>query len=320
MARALASPSEHAGDFQGVSNIDAPDAWKVYEAWYDQSFADDQASVRVGLYDLNSEFDVIESAGLFIHPSFGIGPDYSQSGQNGPSIFPTTSLALRLAYTFDTNYYIQAAILDGVPGDLGNDNGTQIQLGDNEGALYALELGYTQGGEGAADRYAKWALGAWHYSEKFDDLMDLDSNDNPIRRNNNQGIYALAEYEFFRESDQSEQGATAFVRYGIANDDVNQIDSYFGTGIVYTGLLPGRDEDQFGIAIAITSNGSKYKQWQISEGNRVDDRETAIELSYRMQVFPWLAIQPDLQWIKNPSMDPSISDVTMVGVRTEIVF
>ena len=251
---------------------------------------------------------------------YGIGPDYSQSGQNGPSIFPTTSLALRLAYTFDTNYYIQAAILDGVPGDIGNDNGTQIQLGDNEGALYALELGYTQGGEGAADRYAKWALGAWYYSEKFDDLMDIDSNDNPIRRNNNQGIYALAEYEFFRESDLSKQGATAFVRYGIANDDVNQIDSYFGTGIVYTGLLPGRNEDQFGIAIAIASNGSKYKQWQISEGNRVDDRETAIELSYRMQVFPWLAIQPDLQWIKNPSMDPSISDVTVVGVRTEIVF
>ncbi|MBQ0724585.1 MAG: carbohydrate porin [Cycloclasticus sp.] len=45
-----------------------------------------------------------------------------------------------------------------------------------------------------------------------------------------------------------------------------------------------------------------------------------MELSYRMQILTWLVIYPYLQWIKNPSMEPSIKNVTLVGVRTEVVF
>jgi porin len=314
------SPSANTGDAQGVSNIDAPDSWKIYEAWYDQSFADDQASLRFGLYDLNSEFDVIESAGLFINPSFGIGPDYSQSGQNGPSIFPTTSLAMRIAYSFNENYYLQAAVLDGVPGDLNNDNGTHVEFNSGDGVLYAAEIGYTRGVDDAEQRYGKWALGVWHYSEDFDDLISEDEFGDPVKRDNNTGLYLLGEYNVYRENEESAQGAMVFARYGIANDDVNQIESYFGTGVVYTGLFPGRDDDQLGLAIAIANNGGKYKQQQLNDGNSVDDKETIIELSYRMQLLPWFAVQPDIQWIRNPGMDPTINNATVVGVRTEITF
>ena len=82
------SPSEHSGDLQGISNIDAPNALKLYEAWYQQKFFGDRMSLLFGLYDLNSEFDSIDTASLFINSSHGIGPDFSQSGQNGPSILP----------------------------------------------------------------------------------------------------------------------------------------------------------------------------------------------------------------------------------------
>ena len=37
----------------------------------------EKVSVLTCLYNLNSEFDVIETAGLFINSSHGIGPDYS---------------------------------------------------------------------------------------------------------------------------------------------------------------------------------------------------------------------------------------------------
>lgn len=115
--------------------------------------------MRFGLYDLNSEFDAIDTAGLFVNSSFGIGPDYSQSGQNGPSIFPTTSVALRLAYQVTEHYYLQAAVLDGVPGDPNNNKGTHIQFNRGDGLLYAAEFGYHQGDDGHAKLpYGKWAL------------------------------------------------------------------------------------------------------------------------------------------------------------------
>ena len=69
---------------------------KLYEAWFEQTLFDDRLSFKAGLYDLNTEFDVVETAGLFINSSHGIGPDFSQSGVNGPSIFPTTSLGIRV--------------------------------------------------------------------------------------------------------------------------------------------------------------------------------------------------------------------------------
>lgn len=314
------SPSELAGDVQTISNIDAADTWKIYEAWYDQSFANNQASLRFGLYDLNSEFDAMETAGLFINSSFGIGPDYSQSGQNGPSIFSTTSVALRLAYSFREQYYFQAAVFDGVPGDPDDEKGTHIHFDSGDGLLLAAELGYTQGVDDANINYAKWALGVWRYSKAFDDLIDLDAGGNPVQRKKNQGIYLLGEYQLYRESFDSNQGMAIFARYGLANDDINQLQNYFGAGLVYTGLFPGRDEDQLGLAIAIASNGDKFKLQQQNSGSPVEDKETTIELTYRTQILPWLVIQPDVQFIKNPGMDPAISDATVIGLRAEIIF
>jgi len=168
--------------------------------------------------------------------------------------------------------------------------------------------------------YGKWALGVWRYSESFDDLVDTDGGGDPVKRKNNQGVYLLGEYTAYREKHDPQQGLAVFARYGIANDDINQVDSYLGLGLAYTGLFPGRDEDQLGLGIAVASNGDKYKQSQQDNGSLVEGSETTIELSYRARVLPWLAIQPDIRWIKNPGMDPALKDATVVGVRTEIVF
>ena len=109
------SISDLVGDTQAVSNIETGSAaLRLYEAWVDQKIGD-QLSLRVGLYDLNSEFDALDAAGLFVSSPNGIGTDFAQSGQNGPSIFPSTSLAARLAFTPAEGWTVRAAVLDGVP-------------------------------------------------------------------------------------------------------------------------------------------------------------------------------------------------------------
>src|SRR3546814_813371 len=76
------SISELAGDTQAVSNIEAGvRALRLYEAWIDQKIGD-AASVRIGLYDLNSEFDALDTAGFFVSSPHGIGTDFAQSGRN----------------------------------------------------------------------------------------------------------------------------------------------------------------------------------------------------------------------------------------------
>lgn len=311
------SPSERAGDVQTVSNIDAPDTLKLYEAWYEQRVMEDRLSFKFGLYDLNSEFDVIETAGLFINSSFGIGPDYAQSGLNGPSIFPTTAVALRLAFHLMDDLYLQAAVLDGVPGDPDDPYGTHIRFGSDDGLLLAAEIGYQAGLEDERS-YRKLALGYWHYSERFDDLLQTDINGDPVRRRGNAGLYVIGESQLYTESSDREQGLTLFARYGVADDHINPFQRYWGAGMVYTGLVPGRDTDQLGVAVATVYHGKVYRQAQALAGTPISGREQTIEFSYRMQLLPWLALQPDMQWILGPGMDPGLRDVLMAGIRFEI--
>lgn len=55
----------YVGDAMTVSNIDAPEATRLYEAWMEWAMGTARPlSLRFGLYDLNSEFDTSDSRSL----------------------------------------------------------------------------------------------------------------------------------------------------------------------------------------------------------------------------------------------------------------
>ncbi len=106
-------PSDDAGTAQGVDNIEVSrQRARLFEAWVQQSFAGDKASVLAGLHNLNSEFYANDSAGLLIAPAFGIGSELAATGPNGPSIFPSTALAARVKWAPREDLYLQAAALN----------------------------------------------------------------------------------------------------------------------------------------------------------------------------------------------------------------
>ena len=89
--------ARYVGELQARSNIEGVSTRRLYEIWADYSCsAKISNSVRFGLYDFNTEFNALDAAALFINSSHGIGPDVSQTGLHGPSIFPVTGLALRV--------------------------------------------------------------------------------------------------------------------------------------------------------------------------------------------------------------------------------
>ena len=192
-----------------VSNIDAGTrAARLYEAWIEQRLAGDRLSLKAGLYDLNSEFDTTESGGLFLNSSHGIGPDFSQTGENGPSIFPVTSLAFRAEYSLSENLLLRTAVLDGVPGDPDRPRRTAVKLSSDDGALLVAELNYL-------DERAKVAVGSWRYTARFEDTLATAQAGEPVERKGNQGFYMLAERKLTREHLDGTQGlALSRIRLG----------------------------------------------------------------------------------------------------------
>ncbi len=302
------SPSELIGDVQVFSNIDAPETLKLYEFWFEQPFAAGAASLKMGLMDLNGEFDVIDSAGLFQNSSFGIGPDFSQSGVNGPSIFPSTSFGVRWATAIRANSFAQCIVLDGVPGDPDNEKGTHIQFNSGDGVLMTCEAGYRANAQTMPNGVSKWALGSWRYSA-------MSTTIDGQHKDNNDGVYLLAEHSVWRHSDRR---VDVFARFGRANDRVNAFARYVGTGVVLNGVVAEDYSDQIGLAIASVQASDQFREAESTAERQLRQRETTFELAYRYSVNDWLTLQASLQRIHNPGLDPSLNDATAIALRFEL--
>lgn len=290
------SISDLAGDAQAVSNIETgTQALRLYEAWIDQKIGE-KLSVKAGLYDLNSEFDALDAAGIFVSSPHGIGTDFAQSGRNGPSIFPSTSLAARVQWQPSDGWAARTAVLDGVPGDPAHPGRTVIKLGKGDGALLVGELEAPFGG-------GKLLLGRWQYTARF------DRNDGSGTGKGNAGTYVRGEFPLI---DQAEREVDAFFRLGTAAGRFNMFDGFASGGLKFSGWVPGRDEDEFGIALAAAFTSDSYRA-----ATGAGSSEVAIEATYRAPIAPWLSLQPSLHYIRNPSADPGVADALVLGLRAE---
>jgi porin len=303
------------GNFQDSSNIEtAVRAVRLYEAWYEQRFANDRASVKLGLFDLNSEFDVQETGALFLTASHGIGPDFSQSGQNGPSIFPVTSLAVRADYKLANGWLVRAAVLDGVPGDPEHPKRfVVVKLGHGDGALMVAEVEHEAGRTRAV-------LGYWRYTAKFDDMLASSRSGERVTGSGNQGVYMTIERRFVPAADQGKGGLRGWARLGFANDRFNPLNRYLGGGLVYSGPFKSRPDDEAGIALASAHFGGPYRDALALAGERTDATELQIEATYRAVVTRRLTLQPDVQYIVHPGGRPDLRVALLFGLRTQIGF
>jgi len=301
------SPSELVGDAQGLNNIEAPATGKVFEAWLEQRLFHDRVSVRAGLYDVNTEFDAHETGGLFINSSHGVGPDFSQSGLNGPSIFPVTSVGVRIRWRISPRLHVQSAVLDGVPGSLDSDRGTHIRFGRDDGLLITSEVAYfsrhasefPHSGPGHPN---KIALGLWTYTGAYKDVRAHSDAYAARTHRGTYGVFALGEWPLFRETTDPLQGISVYARVGMADPRVHRFDAYMGAGAVYTGLVAGRPEDQIGLAVAAAHNGRPFMR---DQPRPVETAETTVEGSYLLTLSSRLSFQLDVQYIVNPNTDPA---------------
>lgn len=283
------------GDAQIASNIEAGQATRLYQAYYELGSEREGAGFLFGLWDLNSRLDVIAPAGLFMNSSHGIGAEFALSGQRGPSIFPVTALALYAHARLGTGLKLRGAILDGVPGDPDRPHRTAIELSRDDGALLVTEAEWSAN--------ARWTAkaGVWHYTSQ------LDYRDDSRRDGFGQGVYASLAGDLVPDQ------LSGWLRYGVANDKVQSVRRYFGTGLVLDNI-PGSLEDKAGFAIATAFASRPLRDNQASRA------ETSLELTYSVTVTPWLRLQPDLQYIVNPGFRKDRDDALVIGMRMELTF
>ena len=142
---------------------------------------------------------------------------------------------------------------------------------------------------------------------------DLDQSSPPLSGNStdmsntNCGVYYNFDQYVYQEEADPTQGLGLFGRFGYARGDVNAINYFYSIGVGGQGIIPDRDKDTFGLG---------YTHSNLSNDMPAPfHSEQAVEVYYNIEVFPWLHISPDLQFVVNPG-GTDANDVAVVwGMR-----
>jgi porin len=291
-------PSEFVGDDFATSNLESPNTAKLYQAYLEYRF-DERSSVLTGLRDLNADFDTIGSTSTLLNSAFGVTPTLSQSGVNGPSIFPQASLALTFKFKAESNIYFQSGAFNAQAGDADRPMGTHIHTAADHGYLYIWETGYDKGDDKTGEN--KYGIGAWSYAEP---TSTIDGSD----EEHNWGFYGIVQHHFTPEF-------AVFVKHGIANEDLNQFQAATEAGLSYKGALHFRPEDTFSAGYARVEMSNAFKQVEDST-----DDEDIIELAYKVNVLTGLDVTLDYQFVRNPGATKEVNQAQVSAIRMEIKF
>jgi porin len=110
------------------------------------------------------------------------------------------------------------------------------------------------------------------------------------------------------------QGIGLFGRFGYADNKTSPVQAFYSIGVGGRGIIPGRDNDTFGVGYFYTSLSSELPR---VVRRRFGDAR-GVEIYYNIEVTPWLHITPDIQ-IVDPS-NKSVDKAVVFGVRAKIDF
>jgi porin len=149
-------------------------------------------------------------------------------------------------------------------------------------------------------------VGALFESGNREDLKDGN------KKEGSPGFYVFAQQMVYREDDTGDQGLTpwAVLSY-LPRQSINDIPVFFGTGLVYKGLIPTRDDDSAAVG---------FYYGRLSDDLEPGGSEKVLEIAYTAQLTPWLYVRPDVQLVFDPAGVNSADTAVVGGGEIGIVF
>lgn len=339
------------GNLLPVSNIEALPSTRLYEAWIEQKFMENKVALRFGQQGADSEFVTSNYAGLFINGTFGWPTLNAANLPSGGPAYPLATPAVRLGLYPTDSLSLLLGIFNGDPAGPGlNDpqqrdrNGLKFRTRDP--AFAVGELQYKYGDDKAADSLSGVVkIGAWNHFGRFADTRygldglplasPLSSGAQRLIRGDS-GVYGIVDQQVYRLADDPTKGIGVFGRLGASPGNRNLVDFYADAGINFTGLVPGRSDDAFGLAVSYASIGSglvglsQDTNFFTGVPAPVRSSEALLEVTYSAQIMPGWTIQPNLQYVVRPGgnvadpADPTgtraVRNATVIGVRSTLKY
>lgn len=327
--------SADAGDLQAFSNIENDRSLDViYELWYEQTLLNDHLRLKLGKVDANSEFNYVDAAGDFANSSAGFSPtifafpsypDPATSINAFGTVVDSDGFELTLGY----GLYDGAAAVNGVrTGTRGPSTFLSDDRSDDYFHVWQADLSWDElTSSGGLLKDGRVSLGGWYHDGEFD-RFDGGTEGGTF------GFFVTGEIRFFDPDrgraedggpetaaqtigqaggDAPDRGLYLFGQYGWADEDVSEVAQHFAGGVVWRGPSASRPDDSLGIyaSLAVLSDAA---------GADFDNDELVVDAYYRFQLTPAVFVQPEVQYISNPSGDSVTHNAVVAGLRIGVAF
>ncbi len=344
-------------DLQAANGNEADDATRLWELWYDQSFDNSMADIKIGQQSIDNEFLSSQYSALFVNTMAGWPLVPSVDLYAGGPAYPLSSLGGRVRYKpADNETILAGAFDDNPPGhdfddDAQGDDAGGTKFNVNTGALFIAEFQYVTNQPAVGQVVQSnvtpapsgtYKIGFWYDTAGFPDqeygtdglsLADPASNGVPAKHRGNYSVYAVVDQTIWQPN--ATQSVSVFGRVmGAPLGDENLISYSFNGGVSVAAPVLARANDVAGIDFGIGKVSSRAAGLDRDTGYYngapypVRGTEELVELTYQAQATPWLVVQPDFQYVVNPGAgiaspanpNTRLRNELVVGVRAVTTF
>ncbi|WP_395664623.1 carbohydrate porin [Methylocella sp.] len=327
-------------NFAAVSNVSAHPALLLFEFWAEQSLFNGLASLRVGQLAADSEFSTSEFDGLFTNATFGWATLMAADLPSGGPTYPYATPAARLLLRPIEGLTLMGAVFNGDPTGAGFDGepydfaprGSRFGLHGPPFVMAEAAYAYNQSADAPAPA-GRIKFGGWRHFGAFEDqrfdaaggLLALSESGAPRMLDGDWGFYGVIDQMLWRKPNDPDfkKGVGVFARVFTAPSDRNEVSFYADAGVVTSGLVPGRPDDDFGVALAYTeiSAAARGRDEAAAARSLYGRRdEIMLEAVYNALIAPGFNILPVATYVIHPGAAAPQEDGLGLRLPNALVF
>ena len=160
------------GSLMPVSNLEATDATRLFEMWFEQKMFDEKVAVKVGQLAADAEFLISEGGGYFLNGTWGWPSVTAADLPSGGPAYPLATPGVRVAVNPNDRFGVMVAVFNGDPApscasddpQVCNNHGVDFELDDDP--LLMAEAAYNYNPDGLRGIVK---FGGWNHFGDFED-------------------------------------------------------------------------------------------------------------------------------------------------------
>lgn len=300
----------------------AGENFRLSELSYDRTLLAGTLAVKAGFYAMGNDFATTPLLCSFQNTGFCSHPQ-SLPNDSGWSDYPIAKWGGRVRANLSDNVYAEIGAFDVNPTYTLPGKGLKIGLSGSTGVLVPVEIGKTIG-IGQDSMPGHYKLGGYYDSSNF-----ADASGSGAMSSGRYGAYALADQMILSFEHGTDRGLVLVVDATISERMTAAIPTFYVAALVAQGPIASRPNDFIGIGYirATVNRRAIALQDSLLAAKGIADPglelgETIVELSYGVQVAPWMLVHPNIQYVGDPGAFKFTHspDAWVFGLQTKLVF